>query len=328
MNLEPTAAAPNSNLWFGTAMHYALEDYHGHNEFGKPMEALVHFPERWLEASDQPLPDDTYDLLELGDKMLKYYMLWDKQNGREYKTWWYEGEPQVEITFSIDMKTRRGRRFQYSGRFDRIVKDPMGALWIQDYKTAKRLPSKTYLQIDAQAGAYAWAARRIFGVHFEGVIFTHLLKQVAKGPKFKPGFVSVNKAQKTSGILYKKAMRRAFPDNIVPEKVLDFYNGLLEREDTYGDPFVNVTQVRKTPEALKNEEKKILLESGDMLNPRLVIYPNPTWTCVWDCPFMNACLEMDDGQDIDEILEAEFQVRPPRPEAWFKEEAFVWQDSH
>ncbi len=324
-NLEPIqgGVGPNPNLWLGTAVHFALEDYHGYNVFGSPVKALEQFPDAW-RSMKLDLPENLDELMHLGTSMMRYYKVWEKQFGGEYKTWIHEGKPQVEITFAVEAVTADGKPFIYKGRFDRVVEDPYKSLWVMDFKTAKQHPNTMYLNIDSQAAAYAWAASQLFGERFEGVVFCHLLKEIPKEPTWHEGFVSVNKSHKTTGILYKLALKQAFPNGDVPDKNVEFLNDLVEKEHFQGDRLVRMTEVKKTPEALLVEEGKIKAEAADMLNPDLPLYPNPMWTCAWDCPFLNPCLEMNDGEDISDIIEGEFSRRPDRPEAWFNEEGATW----
>jgi len=123
-------------------------------------------------------------------------------------------------------------------------------------------------------------------------------------------------------------MRKAFPDNDAPEKVIDFLNTLIEREPELGDRYIRYHEVRKTPEALEQEAKVIQFEVAEMLDPDLAIYPNPTWTCGWDCPYQGPCLEYMDGNYPQDILDLEFQAKAERPETWFDDEVTTWQGSN
>ena len=326
-NLEQATQGPAAPLWLGTAVHFALEDYHGLNSFGDPVKAFDAFPEFWKKEQNQLMPVDSDELMDLGRKMIQYYKLWDKVHGSEYTTWIHEGKPQVEVTFEIKLTNPlTGELFLYKGRFDRIAIDNFEQLWIMDYKTTKRHPSKQFLNIDSQAAAYTWAGTRIFGRAFAGVVFLHLLKEEAKAPEHRVGFVSVNKSMKTSAIMYKRALKVAFPDGEIPEQNAEFLANMEDDEDDVGDRYCKLTEVVKTPGNLENEEMKIMAESIDMLNDELPLYPNPTWTCSWDCPVMTICMEMDDNGDVDDLIKHEFQKRAARPEAWFAEEEAIWRN--
>ena len=129
--------------------------------------------------------------------------------------------------------------------------------------------------------------------------------------------------------MYRRAMKRAFGDHklATPQKNLDFYNDLVAQEGELADRYIRFYQVRKSPEALAQEAARIQMETGEMLDPDLPIYPNPTWTCGWDCPYKDPCLEYMDGIYPEDMLATEFKPREDRPETWFEEEVNTWQDS-
>ena len=51
-NLTGKGAETNIHFWFGTAIHFAMEDYFGHNRFGDPREALKAY---YLSEEDRPM---------------------------------------------------------------------------------------------------------------------------------------------------------------------------------------------------------------------------------------------------------------------------------
>lgn len=63
-----------SPLWFGTAIHFALEDYHGYNYFGRPARAFIAYCIATAKQYQRDLPDDAQELYQLGIKMMDYYV--------------------------------------------------------------------------------------------------------------------------------------------------------------------------------------------------------------------------------------------------------------
>ena len=321
-NLEPVprTQGTNPNLWFGTAIHYALEDYHGFKVYPTLQKAFENFPNVWQSASTQELPNNIDELMEMGVAMLDYYIKWNKFKRVDYETHVIDGVPQVEIQFSIPYMTKSNKIFMYQGRIDRIVKDRFGKLWLLDYKTAKRFPNESQLQIDSQALAYIWAAHQLFRLPFEGIIFVHLLKELPQYPKTTKNGLSIAKNQKTSALLYKEAMNAIYVKPKVPTRsVVDFYNGLLSSEDAEGDRYIKFTQVAKTIEALHITTDTIQLEVEDMIQPNIRIYPNPMWTCAFDCEFLELCEGMTNGESIERLISTEFQKRENTTEVFPKE---------
>ena len=82
MHLEPDPPLEILPLWFGTGIHFALEDFYGYNRFGDPVLAL----EAYLETfNPEDLPEGAVEEVALGMKMLDYYMHW-RVNRDVYQT--------------------------------------------------------------------------------------------------------------------------------------------------------------------------------------------------------------------------------------------------
>ena len=56
-NLQRKGTEQNIHFWFGSAIHYAMEDYHGYNRFGDPRRAF----KAYYNAFDpETLPEGAY----------------------------------------------------------------------------------------------------------------------------------------------------------------------------------------------------------------------------------------------------------------------------
>lgn len=88
--------------WFGSGIHYALEDYHGLNNAITPEIAFLNY----VQAQDtDKMPKNAEELTETGYRMLQYYKEWEKQHER-FETLWLTDEdgepyPAVEIEFAL-----------------------------------------------------------------------------------------------------------------------------------------------------------------------------------------------------------------------------------
>jgi hypothetical protein len=71
-NLGPKYLA--SPLWFGSAIHFALEDWHGYNYFGRPARAFMAYCIATSKQFTRDLPDDAQEHYDLGIKMMDYYV--------------------------------------------------------------------------------------------------------------------------------------------------------------------------------------------------------------------------------------------------------------
>lgn len=87
-------------LWFGSGIHYALEDYHGYNYFGKPARAWMAYAIATSKTYERDLPDDAQEYYDLGVKMMDYYVDHWLRFRRRSETYWCPpsptGDPKVD----------------------------------------------------------------------------------------------------------------------------------------------------------------------------------------------------------------------------------------
>jgi hypothetical protein len=113
-NLQKQGAEQNIHFWFGSAIHFALEDYHTYNKFGDPRRAF----KAYYEAFDEDKrPDGSSEAYDIGIGMLTYYLEWLPKHNEEhgFETLWLtednkeakpfsEGaKPATEIQFFLDL---------------------------------------------------------------------------------------------------------------------------------------------------------------------------------------------------------------------------------
>lgn len=299
-------------LWFGSGVHYALEDYHGYNRFGSPVEALRAYYRAFVKGR-LPLPSEAEETIEdLGVKMMEYYLDWESRN-EKFETVWVDGVPQVEVQFEYPLEDFEGD-VRYKGTLDRVMRDKFGRLWVRDYKTAAQFDTNK-LETDPQVTAYLLFASQLYDEEFEGMAYLQLKKAYPLPPKtLATGGLSMNKAQNTTSRMYIKALREMFGDKI-PSKYALFVKELQFKEANEGDRFILSTYVRRSDSALSAEFFKIHEELGEMLNPDLPLYPNPTRDCFWDCPVRTVCIAMDEGGDHEQLL-AENYIPKPEDAKW------------
>jgi hypothetical protein len=309
---------PVDALWFGTGIHFALEDFHGAKRFTTAAEAFDAFVDA---HKPHERPDSWQELSDMGAAMLDYYEnIWEPKFFSEYRTaTWHDvakarlletgesdlpdtQEPMVELRVKLPLyRELDGTEIHYDARIDRVVIDAEGRFWVVDYKTAQRFDTSK-LETDPQASAYTWAIQKFLGITFEGVIWVQLLKDTPKGPKqLVNGEFSQNRNMRTSHALYRQALIDAYGK--VPSQYIDFLNYLVTQETENGDKYIRFDRMRRNQHFVYAEEVKIFEELMDMVNPDLPLYPNPTRDCAWDCPFRSPCLAMDDGSDWQWLIE-------------------------
>lgn len=304
--LEPSSTAPNANLWLGSGVHFALEDFHGYNRFGDPMVALDAY---YNAFSEEQLPMEADSLMESGLKMLEYYLIWRKHRD-DYTTLWVDGVPQVEVNFQIvldQVEDPKGRPVLYRGTFDRVVRDVYGRLWLVDYKTARVIDTDK-LETDPQISAYLWAGEMWYGEPIEGILYLQISKEPPVAPRrLTNGTLSLDKRQRTTHGLYRAELLGQYGhQSKFPSQYVEFLNELAGQETPEGNRFIRMDLVRRNEAASASTYQHVLAEAREMLRLDLPIYPNFTRDCARDCSFRTACMCMEDGSDWQYILEAEF----------------------
>lgn len=324
-NLGPKES--QAPLWFGTGMHFALEDFHGYNVYGSPTEAFKAYCQATHSLRTKiNIPAMYNELRELGIGMMDYYSMWLSERDI-YKTFWFNGIPQVEvrahveIPFDIKAKypTSPYDKAVYSVTIDRVVEDPEdGGLWLVDYKSAKAIQTLHYAT-DPQIGAYYWAAGYIYDRPIKGFIYQQHRKDSPQIPRVTSmGRLSVDKRQLVTHRSYRAVLVNIYgPDfNKWPGENLSFLNNLAAEETPDMDRFIRRDKIYRNEFSFESEGAKILLEVEDMLNPDLPLYPNPTRDCIYMCNFLHACLSVDDGSDWEYELEMAHGPREMETDLW------------
>ena len=317
MHLVPVEAlSMQQNVWFGSGFHFALEDYHGYNHFKDPKRAFM----AYVEAHrDDEIPMGGIEMVDLSERMLGYYINYWLPRRDTYKTVWIDGVPQVEVQFRIELPVQSpdGRPVYYVGTFDRLVQDENGWYWILDWKTAARF-NTSKLSNDPQISAYCWAAELWFGVPIAGMIYAQFVKSPPEGPKvLKSGELSLDQRQRTSYGHYRDALKFKFPDGKFPAQYIEFLGMLADKETPDGDDYIRFDKVERNKYQKESEYRHILNEASEMLNPDILIYPNPTRDCAWDCNYLPVCLAEDDGGDPQYLLTHDYKKKGGEPE-WRK----------
>ena len=315
-------------LWMGSGMHFALEDFHGYNNYGSATRAFAAYVHAWKVMGRNRMPDDHMELTVLCDGMMQYYDTWLRHRN-PLKTFWHNGVPQCEVTFEIplpvdftavDMKGVAYEDVRYVGTIDRVAIDEHGRLWLIDYKSAKMFSTSHY-DTDPQVTAYCWAASVLYPDHeVAGFIYQQHLKELAKPPEtLKSGKLSLNKSQRTTRQLYREGLINLYGaiENAPPDYVT-FLNELAASETQDEDRFIRRDWIERSVPQIEAEGEKIMLEVVDMLNPDLPLYPNPTRDCSWDCSFQSACLMIDDEGDFEGELKDIAVIRQPQNDSWRK----------
>lgn len=76
-NWQHIGTEQNINFWFGSAIHFSMEDYHGENKFGDPRKAFWAYYQAF-PTDELPMGAEAH--YELGMAMLSYYLTWYKRH--------------------------------------------------------------------------------------------------------------------------------------------------------------------------------------------------------------------------------------------------------
>jgi hypothetical protein len=321
-------------LWFGSAVHFGLEDLHGHNHFGSAADAFRAFCIATSKQHLRDLPGDAKELFDLGTAMLDYYEhTWLTRLGRPpvHPTYIHNGEPQTEANFEIEVPYELSPRLEtyarahgadcvlYRGTVDRVAIDDAGRLWVYEYKTAKRAEHLHY-ETDPQVTVYMWAIQQVYDLPVAGVVYLQFVKQLPQTPgPLSTGKISTASNLVTSAPLYRRGLENYYGSvDRAPEANQNFLIDLIKKEDENKDRFVQREIITRNEYQLQSEAKKILLELEDVLNPELCLYPNPTRDCSRMCGFLSPCVAMDAGADWEEMLAAKFAERDQTPDTFWR----------
>lgn len=318
-NLGPKQA--QSPLWLGSGFHFGLEDFHGYNRFGHPRDAFLAYIKVFKDHFPNKLPERWELDRDLGVEMLEYYILWLQQQRDPLRTFWFNGEPQVEVNFRFEVPFDASKwgyeKVIYSGTIDRVVEDENGLLWFMDYKTAKAIQTLHYLT-DPQVSVYMWAGPYIYGREMGGFIYQQHRKTIPRAPtKLVRGGVSIAQNMSTSRLLYKQTLEEVYGTvESAPRENIDYLNGLTLREHPDYDDYIRRDKINRNSASAEAEGTKILLELEDMLNPDLPLYPNPDRDCAVMCSFHSPCVSLDDGSDWRYELDNTMEPRPNSYDPW------------
>jgi hypothetical protein len=178
-----------------------------------------------------------------------------------------------------------------------------------------------HFETDPQVTAYCWVAASLYpGYEIAGFIYQQHLKEIAEGPAIlKNGTVSVNKQQRVTHRLYRDALLGLYGEVAKsPAANVEFLNNLASQETAESDRFIRRDRIERSQQQIEAEGAKIILEACDMTDINLPLYPNPTRDCAWDCPFQNACILWDCGDDYKAELANSCIKRAAQNDSWRK----------
>ncbi len=190
----------------------------------------------------------------------------------------------------------------YQGRLDMLAEED-GNYWIHDWKTAGKLDSLEWLDLEEQITSYCWALQFMLGIQIKGFVYSEFFKGIPGPPKVnKNGKLSVDKSQSVTKETYLAAIDKL---GLPVGDYQDFLTYLENNERQYFRP----TQVTRSESELELAGRRIVLEAMDMINEDTFIYPNPSKGNCNFCAFRYPCVLLNEGGDVNYALEAFFHKR-------------------
>jgi len=307
LNLEPIF--PDIKLWFGQAIHEALNDYYTGIEH--PLDTFHNFyvdHASKLRSQVSLGADQDAEMLEhyhLGMELLKEYETYAK-DADNFEVLYTEHEVRVPIRAPY---RNRQKVAIYVGTLDLIVKMKVSdrdVVLIVDHKTsANRYPANS-LALNEQLTAYTWAAKQAHPEYdFFGAMFNILLKNRPRTPKVLQNGTPTSAKNLLAYVTYERYLDKLHELGLDPKpygKVLEFLRGRP-------NPFFQRDTVRRTTDEISHFERNLYYTVKDMVSSRVKIYPNPTRDCTWDCPCLEVCVAMNNNADWMSILDTQFRTR-------------------
>ena len=319
-NLESNV--PYAPFFTGRAIHFALEMFYGksHHPFQVSLGKFFEHERAEMEKEGRLWPGEESQFAEQTELvygMMDHYGLWVKGLEGHYADSNLEFLS-LETTFSTPLYNplsgRKSTKVYLAGRFDglvRIISD--NTYWIWETKSTRSINELIKSLVnDEQAGAYLWAAEKVYKVPIVGVLYNILRKKVPTKPLvLQNGFLSKNKRIDTTANAYFDAIHENHPDMDMTT-IREFYGDMLDYLLTPSDdvkPFFARWPVFRTKTEIDTLAANLHATALEMTRPQTVLYPTPGWMNCNFCHFRTTCLAMNAGSNFGDILTDEYRLR-------------------
>jgi len=298
-HLEPKR--PNTTLWLGTGVHYGLNEYYRGN-VKNPADAFTSWADTAIKQirNRVELTQEQFDKFlatrELGEGMLQHYTRWAPEQDKPYT-----GLAE-EYTFAVPLPGFPPQSVVLCGRWDRIVRDRNDLFWIMEHKTTQRFDTERLI-LDEQVGVYIYAAHKALGLDLQGVLYNMLRKKAPTVPEpLKSGGLTKRANIDTTEEVYRDAISMQGLDS-------EDYEDILGQLRAKGNTFFYREFVYRSEAEIKLLMANIAAVVVEMLDSKVVLYPNPNTLNCLGCMFQGPCIAMADGSDWKFILQQEFHTR-------------------
>lgn len=208
----------------------------------------------------------------------------------------------------------KGLPVVYAGRIDCLMQDNYGDYWIVDWKTTRAISGDDqdeFLMLDDQIGSYCWALREL-GLSVRGFVYHQQKKGYPQPPTRNKVnrlgcWYSVSKNQDTDYDTYLATVQAEDPQAYHSGAYDEFLIWLRDN----GPQYYRRWTIFKSDYELDEIGRNIGLETLDMLDPSLRIYPNTGRFGCSFCAFRQPCLGRFRGEDYEYTLATLFKREEP-----------------
>jgi hypothetical protein len=314
-NLEPDI--PYMPFFTGRAIHHCLEMYYRNGTDLLQSLGLFLNNERKLMGNLWPLEEaKVSEQIDLIVAMLQHYKQW--VDGMQVEgTMWADNNLEfiaLETEFSVPIRTPNGRassKVFLAGRMDGVVRHKIdGSIWIWEIKTTRSIKELLRsLDNDPQTGAYIYAAQQLFGVKPRGVLYNIMRKKAPTKPEvLKNGLLTKRANIDTTAQAYAAAVNEHHSD-WSKETKMEYYGDIIQKLADEGNTFFGRFPIRRTENEIDQLAYDLWQVSLEMTRPTTPIYPTESWTNCNFCPFRSPCLTMNNGGDVEYLLDNEYKRR-------------------
>lgn len=286
----------------GTWIHELLEAYYN----GEDWKAVHrHNTARFAELFDEE-KDKLGDLPKECMRLFRSY-LWHYKNDED----WTVIEAEGKLTATLPASG-----VEWQGKFDMLVEDGEGDLWMVDHKSHRVLPSLTHRLLDQQSILYIWAAREN-GINVKGFVWNYIRTSAPKEVRVtKQGRIAANQGVTDYPTAYTSLVQQFGKDGI--DQYKPYLRDLAKMRYKFGEaqlsPFFVRTHMEKSDEMIARA-----VAEADHTADRYAEYPFddrdavervPDRSCDW-CSYKNLCTTELIGGNADNVRRQEFITQDP-----------------
>jgi len=296
--LVPRDPAPA--LFFGTGIHEGLEELLNGKD---PVAAF----EKWFWTEMKLVRQRAPNLSMESEQMLLGHLPLGKGMLDHYRQY-YIKEPftvlETEAKFEVPIPGTGGRGFLV-GRRDGRIQDDAGRKWVMEHKSYADLPPEGFLILDIQTTGYVWADSKLYpNDRTVGFLYNGLKKKLPSIPAVLKSGAGLSRAQiETTAEVYEAACRQ---HGFEPADYRDMLSALKAK----GNTFFKREFVPRSNDELAFFEEYLTLVHNEM--EKRVIYHNPTWDCMWWCPYKDPCILRANRGDFQQVLNLRY-IKSDKP---------------